>query len=306
MMTKILRRTLPVVFIGLTLPLSGSALAQTDNAAPATKKASQEVADQVDKTAQKRVQQARKVVLKDAVTAVKKTRQAIQALDDKQPDKALTYLSEATGKLELVLAREPDLALAPIAVDVRSHDLLGGVEDVKAAVDQAEDLLEDGRVQEARALIDDLTSEIVISTTEVPLGTYPDAIKAATPMIDEGKTDQARQMLSDALDTLVVSDLVIPLPMLRAEALLDQAQAMVEPADQQAKASQSSIDKTKLDNLMSGVRQQLKLAETLGYGNKQTYQSMYDSLDKLSQKAGEGGMSSNWFQEIKDKVSQMI
>ena len=75
-------------------------------------------------------------------------------------------------------------------------------------------------MQKARLLVANLASEIVFQTTNVPLATYPNAIKAITPLIDESKLVEAKSGLQAALNTLVVrTEMVIPLPKLRAEQL---------------------------------------------------------------------------------------
>lgn len=73
-------------------------------------------------------------------------------------------------------------------------------------------------VQRARSLLEGLGSEIVFTVTNLPLATYPDAIKAIVPMIDEGRIKEAKVALGLALNTLVLTNHVVPLPILRLDA----------------------------------------------------------------------------------------
>ncbi|MCG6863248.1 MAG: YfdX family protein, partial [Chromatiaceae bacterium] len=113
------------------------------------------------------------------------TANALKALDEDKPDEALAALEKATGTLELILARDPGLALAPVDVEVVTYDLSASLDTVKTIIEEAEDYLEDGEIQKARRpLVANLASEIRFLTTNIPLATYPDAIKAVTPLID--------------------------------------------------------------------------------------------------------------------------
>lgn len=81
-------------------------------------------------------------------------------------------------------------------------------------------------------------------------------------LIDEGKVDKAKRSLQAALNTLVVTDHVVPLPALRAEALLERTEAPAEKSDQ------SDEESDELSNKLAAARDQLKVAELLGYGEK--------------------------------------
>lgn len=67
---------------------------------------------------------------------------------------------------------------------------------------QAKEYLDSGEIQEARLLIAGLASEMVIELVNIPLTTYPVAIKAVVPLIDKGDFAKAREALHAALNTL--------------------------------------------------------------------------------------------------------
>jgi hypothetical protein len=202
--------------------------------------------------------------------------------------------------LELIISREPGLALAPIDMSVAVQDLLAEPDTVKVILKEARDLLGDGEVQKARPLLANLSSEMVFSTINIPLATYPQAIKAVARLIDENKLNEAKSALEAALSTLVVNDVIVPLPVLRAELLLKEAEKLAE------KSNRSEKDNESLSNQLSEVRKQVRLAEVLGYGQKKTYKPIYEQIDQIEKKSRGGKSGRGWFDNIKKKVSDLF
>lgn len=252
-----------------------------------------QVNSQVEDAATKRRQR----LMADATIAVAETQKAINALEKNRKDEALKSLALATGKLELILARDPKLALAPVSLEVQTIDLLSTPDTVKAAVKQAESYLDDGELQKARPLVATLASEIDFHTTNIPLGTYPAAIKAITPLIDAGKIDEAKAGLRAALNTLVITTEVVPLPKLRAERLLKDAQTLAE------KKARSKEENDRLARSLKAAREQLQLAEILGYAKKKDYKPLYKELDEIEDKSGGGKSGAGWFDRIRNQLS---
>jgi hypothetical protein len=145
-----------------------------------------------------------------------------------------------------------------------------------------------------------LASEIQFRTTNIPLATYPDVIKAVTPLIDEGKLDNAKAALKAVLNTLVITTDVIPFPKLRAEQMLKNAEALAENEDRSVK------DNETLANLLSEARNQLEMAELLGYGDKKLYKPMYEQLDQIEGKTSGGKGGKGWFDRIKKQLSELL
>jgi len=261
----------------------------------------QSVQQEVDNEATNKADEKRQKILSDAGAAIDETKKALQALANKNTGEALAALERATGKLELILARDPALSLAPVDVDIVTYDLLANPDTVKAIIHEAENYLEDGEIQKARPLVANLASEIVISSTNIPLATYPAAIKAITPLIDEGRLDEARVGLQAALNTLVVTtDEIIPLPVLRAQQLLKNAEALAENEDRSLKDSET------LANMLMAARTQLHMAELLGYGSKKSFKPMYEQLDMIEDKTAGGKGGKGWFDKIKQQVSELF
>ena len=294
---------LHVVLISMGLMMSPPLFAKdpAESAQPQPESAATEsVQKEVNKQSASKVSEKRKHIIAEATAALNETRNALTALDNKKVDVALSALEKAAGKLELILARDPGLTLAPVDVAVTTHDLLADTDTVKAMIHDAEEYLEHGEVQKARPLVTSLRSDIVIRTTNIPLGTYPAAIKAITPLIDEGKLDEAGAELQAALNTLVTTDEIIPLPILRAKLLLDGADVLAENKERTAE------DNATLADLLKSARTQLKLAEVLGYGAKQSFEPLYQQLDQIEEKTTGGKSGEGWFDKIRRQISDMF
>lgn len=232
----------------------------------------------------KQAKQDRKAVIKEAVQAVRFTRDALAALDNDERDKALDKLEKASGKLDIVLARNPELALAPVDVQTTTYDIHGQVEDVHQARDRVEELMDDGKVQKARRIMATLASETVIETTNIPLQTYPDAIRRVVAFIDENNMKKAKRLLQSTLNTLLVTERAIPLPLVATRQMLDKAQELAEKGDRSEKENK------RLDELLGAIRKEIKFAQALSYGKEKDFDKFHDKLDKIRAKT-EGGDS---------------
>ena len=269
-------------------------------AADSTVKTVQDVEKKVEQQQHDQTAEKRKEILSDATAALRETENALKALDEKKNKEALAALERAAGKLDIVLARAPRLALAPVGVASSTQDVLTSVDAVESLVDRAEDALKDGRVQEARALIGDLASETVISVSHLPMATYPGAIKAAVRLIDQDKPEAAKVVLQTALNSLVVTNTVIPLPVVTAEGLLASAEKLAEKADR------SDDENKRLATLLEDARTELKFAEALGYGSKKDFKNLYEQLDTIEDKTEDGKSGTGFFTKIKGYLKDTV
>lgn len=259
-----------------------------------------EVQPEVQKETDSQAADKRKQVLDEAVSALALTKSALAALDEKESARALATLAEVMGKLELIVAREPTLALAPVDVRTIVHDLFANTETVEAMTDEALDALKHGEVQRARRVLALLASEIVIAVTNIPLATYPAAVKSVVPLIDQGKIEEAKAALQLALGTLVETLSVIPLPILRAKLLVKRAETLTEDGQR------SEASGERLQDLLNEARQQLEMAELLGYGKKKDFEPLYSELKKVKEKTAGGGSGKGWLDEIKARLSKLF
>ncbi len=269
-------------------------------AGEASAEATSAVDEQVQANTDQQTTEKRKQILEEATGAIRETQNALQALDKEDGETALASLERAAGKLEIILAREPDLALAPAGVNSVTYDVLASIEAIERVREAAEDALADGRLQEARRLIDDLASETVISVTQVPLATYPDAIRLAAALIDDGELDAAADTLQTALNTLVVTDTIIPLPVAAARQLLRDAQELA------AKEDRSEEEVAQVEKHLEAARRELEFAAALGYGSENDFASLYEQLDNLEEHVDEGGSGKDFFARIQELLNDTV
>ncbi|WP_209391106.1 YfdX family protein [Chryseobacterium sp. RR2-3-20] len=219
---------------------------------------------------------------------------ALDALEAKNTKGALAALEKSTGKLNILLARKPDLALVPIDVSVKTIDLVADLETIRNIKRAAIQALKEDYFQVMRDELAKLASELQITKVELPLATFPEAMKSAAALIDKGKTDEAKVVLYTALNTLVVSEERIPLPILRAQALI--AQAITDDA--------SKDKKKKVLALLDNAEYQLIMAEELGYGDRdREYKELNKAIKELKKSVKDDGDSQALFEKFKTKLA---
>lgn len=226
-------------------------------------------------------------MIAEAISALQETQNALGAIDRNQRPQALEALARATGKLEILLAREPRLALAPVDVTVVTRDIVGDQRALEGLRERAEEALEKGRLQEARRLISDLASETVLKVSHLPLATYPAALKSAAAQLERNQSDVAKTTLQAALNTVVVEETIFPLPLHRAEVALSEAKTLAE------KAARTRVDNQRLASLLAKAREQIKFAQALGYGSEQEMRQLLTEVDQIEsrttgQRSGRG------------------
>jgi len=239
-----------------------------------------------------------KKITEEAVEAINLVAKVIDLLDKKEKDKALEELANVLGKLEVLIARDPNLQLVPVDVRESVVDFPGTVDDVEAAKTEVVALIKAGEVQLARDIMLNLASELDIFVTALPIGTYPVVLKAIIPLIEQEKYEEAKKLLIEALETLVLEKIVIPLPILRAEQAIIRANEL---------ANGENPNKDELKELLAYAKEQLQLAEALGYGKVEIdYKDLYEEIEKL-EKILEGEESTkDIFETLKEKLSGIM
>ena len=142
-------------------------------------------------------------------------------------------------------------------------------------------------------MIGELASEHVISVTNIPLATYPLALKQAAALIHAGRTGEAVATLEAALSTLVVQKTIIPLPLLRAEVLLDEARPLAE------KPQRNAAENDRLRRLLGAARRQMELARALGYATSNDIDALSDELTTIERRTEGQGSGTGLFDRIK-------
>lgn len=237
----------------------------------------------VTEAAKHEVARRRQHLAHEAVVANDEILRAILYLHSKDTHRAFRMLSKADGQLNVLLARDPKLKMAPIDVHVNVIDVELNAGKIKQSVKDAQAALAKNDIQGARELLGPLASEMHVDTDYLPLDTYPKAIKLASAQIQAHKLQAAQGTLEDALSSIVTSEDIVPLPPLVAEGDLLQAESLLQ---KQPHKSKHAVIK-----LLDGADGQLADAEALGYGSyKQIHKEIASVKDKVAGGASKPGM----------------
>ncbi len=251
------------------------------------------------KRSEQKTTDKRKEIVSEAVSTLRETQDALKLLDEGKSKESLAAVERATGKLEIVLARDPKISLVPIDVRVVTSNINGTLDAIKKSKQEAEKALREGRVQDARNLLSGLSSETIISTINIPLATYPGALKTAAKLIDQNKPGEAKALLQRTLDTLVVTDVVVPLPVVGARIYLEKAEQLAK------KQNRTQQESKKLSDLLNAADTQIKYAQELGYGQKADFDSFHKQILQIKIKTATGNFGTNFFDQIKPYMESM-
>jgi len=229
----------------------------------------------------------------EAVTALEETQKAVSALDQNKRKEAYKHLEAALGKLEALFARQPNLKVVPVDVKVEVIDLNADIKTINATRRSVKQFIKEGKYQTARTLLENLVDEIRISIYQLPMATYPEAIKVAIKYLDQGKSVQAKNLLDNTLKTLVVTESAIPIPVINAQLMADIAADSVEQNDK------LSIQ------LLQQAQGELKLAEALGYGDRDhEFIEIHKDIENLLKKIRKKENSAEPFDSLKARIKK--
>ncbi len=258
-----------------------------------------EVTKKVQEAKDNYVQTEDKKIADEAVEAINMVVDVVEHLKQKKKEEALATIEKVLGKLELLIARDPNLQLVPANVQEQIIDFPGTVDDVAEAKKRVIELVKEGEVQKARDIMLNLASELDIYITALPIGTYPVAIKAIVPLIEEEKYDEAIALLTEALETLVVEKIIIPLPILRAEQSIKRANELTKEKE--------DANKEELKELLAYAKEQLLLAQALGYGKIEAdYRDLLAEIEKIEQILGSEESTKNIFATLNEKLAKFM
>lgn len=280
--------------LGLAPLVHNNNFSQVSSAARANAQAQAQPA--IEQQRQQAQQQAQRNLDKDAVAAIEETIKAVRALAANQTTEALASIERASGKLDILLARNPDTALIPVDVEVVVIDLaprdFDDIMDLAGAASLAVDIMD---FPDARTLLRNLMSEIRIRTYSLPLATYPTALKDAARLLDQKKTQEANALLLTALGTLVEADQVQPLPLLLAREAVIQAQ------------KQRDKDKNAAQTLLEVARKELDRSRYLGYAGKDPeYESLQNEVKNLEKQLKGDQDTTSVFAKLREKLDAFL
>ena len=254
----------------------------------------QNIQDRVNNTKSQLEDNVEDTLVGEAQEAVQETQKAIAAIEQGNKRKAIKALESATGKLDVVLARNPELGFVPLESEVDILALapldLDTVEEIRKEIKRA---IRKDELVKARELLDNLASELRITTVNLPLATYPAAMEEAAALLDRDEFNAAEGILQTALSTLFIEERQSPIPVIKAQALIDEADSLIQ-VDGHEEIVQS---------MLKEARKELKLAEELGYGDRdKLYASLDKEIEEIGKQISAGDRAEIAFGNLKDKL----
>ncbi len=239
------------------------------------------------------VAREREALVQEAVAALEEARAVLELLDGgpERLDEIYAKLRSALGRLDLVIAREPGLAFAPVEVRPILVEFGGSLETVRETRRVIEEMVEEGRLQPARRALRSFAEEIVVRVLSVPLVAHRDALLLTARLVDRGRFDEARAVLEGALAALVAEDRILPLPFLLAaeygtqlERLLRTGRTLTEAQREEAarSADDGKVEETRAPEvLLDELERLLRRAEAFGYLTGEELEALTERLEEI-------------------------
>ena len=250
----------------------------------------------VEKEKQAATAEAELSLDQEAIAAIEETRNAIAAIEQGKTQDAIQALERATGKIDILVARYPELALVPVSTQVTIIDVAPLNFDV---IEQTRNHIKSAINAEdypaARELLNNLMSEIRTAALNLPLATCPEAMKEAARLLTDGRTEQAQSVLQSALSTLVLTEQSRPLPLVDARTKLIGAVAVAE------------LDQDDSQRLLEEARSQLRLAKELGYARRdRDYTELDQTIKDIEQQLKASEITESAFAKLQDQFSRFF
>lgn len=233
-------------------------------------------------------------LVSEAIESLKYAQNAVIALEHKDSKKATESLEKALGKLEVILAAKDAPKLLPIDNIIRVQEFVGTASDVDRAIKAVKELLDEGKVQEARALMIPLVSEIDMTVVNLPLASYPDALKLAAKYIHDGQPDKAKEVLYIALSTFTQVTHIVPIPLLESTDLIAAAQRIAKENKELAL------------KYLDAASDALDVAQKLGYVSESTttYKMLHDQIKAVQKEIKGKNKAEKLFEELAEKLKE--
>ncbi len=258
-------------------------------------RAEQQARPDLEKWRNEAEQRALKTLDKDAIAAIEQAAQAIDSITAGKTADALKGIEEATGKVNIVLARNPELALIPVSVEALIIDTAPrDINEIKKLIDLVDAAMALDDFPTARALLGALSSEVRVRTYNLPLGIYPAALQEAARLLDKNSQAASIALLA-ALNSLVTVDQVIPLPLLVAQEAINQAQTSAQK------------DKNEAQKVLETAEFELHREMALGYAAQDPeYAVLKDDISKLKKQLKGSEDTTSAFSRLKERLEAFL
>jgi hypothetical protein len=207
----------------------------------------------------------------------------------------MAAIERATGKINILLARNPASALIPVSVDTVVIDTAPTEpKTIDHIIQLATDAMKRRDLPAARILLASAVSELRVRTTSLPLATYPAALQQAARLLDQGKNQEAGDVLLTALNTLVSVDHVIPIPLILAQAAIEAANSQRQNKDAALK-------------LLQAATNEVDRSRRLGYLSEDSdYKNLDNEIAGLESTIQGNGKTASMFSQLRERFSAFL
>ena len=257
--------------------------------------AEQQARPELEKWRQTAEHKAEETLDADAVAAIDAAVKAIDAIAAGNTKEALDLIEQATGKVDVTIARNPKLARLPVRTEALILDAApADMGEIRRLADLAETAVSLEDYPGARSMLDALRSEIRIRTWHLPLVDFPTALRDAATLLDRDREAAGHALLA-ALRTLVASDRVMPIPLLLAQEAVEHAQIL------------AAKDKDAAQEELESARFALNRAKALGYRRKDTeYETLKSQIEILRKQLRGNGNTASSFQKLREAFTAFL
>ena len=233
-------------------------------------------------------------LVKEAINSLKEAHDALVALEKKDAKLATSKIESALGKLEVILVAKDAPKLLPIDNTIVVNEFVGTSKEIETILNEVRVLLNRNKIQEARALMLPLQSEIDITVVSLPLVTYPDALKLAAKYVHSNELDKAHDVLVTALSTFTKVTEILPIPLLKATDLIVASSVVAKEDKQRALV------------YLDAASESLKVAHALGYVSKSTttYKGMQEQIEAVKKEIKGTNKAEKLFETLKSSLKE--
>ncbi|MBN2639293.1 MAG: YfdX family protein [Bacteroidales bacterium] len=251
------------------------------------------LADRVQEQAQVEIKKQQAYFKKDALNCITETNETLKALASGNLKAAKEQVLQAISDAQKVEKDFPDINYVPVNISVSSSDFVSTMQQVDKLLTESRLAMKKGYYQQASELLNQMKSEIDITTVNMLFGSYPEKLEEVEALLDNNKINDAENVLYGLLNSLQIKQTILPIPVLRAEAMIAQS------------AVSFATNKATSVNLLKNADYQLQLAEAMGYGNfDKEYVLLSKQIRNIVQEIQEGKNTQSEFLALHNNVDQ--
>lgn len=216
-------------------------------------------------------------IVMDAANALVNVRNAMIAIRQNSYGNAREHLTQALGKVELLLRANQKSALAGVNVEINL-----GVKNAKEAysiINELDSLFKKKEYQKVRDLASLLSNEILISRESLSISKFNEVLKQADQYFRAKNYERALQELNNVLEATSFEYSTIPLPVVRANRMIAEAVYLI---------NKEEVEYDNVEILLNNAAYEIKFAELLGYGKEETdFKSLVQKIESLKKSVSE-------------------